>query len=76
MHCTGVRQSQGAIAKQLRGTAPAPPRQHAEGGPRAGQASMPMGVSGQTIALGVLMMIGTTMWALDYKRDAAFELMM
>ena len=35
-----------------------------------------MGVSGQTIALGVLMMIGTTMWALDYKRDAAFELMM
>ncbi len=37
---------------------------------------MVFGISGQTFALGALMVVGTTMWAMDYKRDAAFELMM
>jgi len=37
---------------------------------------MVFGISGQTFALGALMVVGTTMWAMDYKRDAAFELML
>lgn len=37
---------------------------------------MPCGVSGQTIALGMMMIVGTTLWAMDYKRDAASELEM